>query len=199
MLISLVTTKWIFYSLKFLIFNLLITLIVLFYLIFIKSSIIQWFADKACNIVVADKLICENILFVITGPSKHMNVSRIPVYTTHAPAGTSVKNLAHFAQMVISKKYEMYDFGSSKENNKHYNQTTPPLYDARDVDVPVALYWAENDWLADPTDVNYLRQNLKNLVDDYCVLDWNHLDFIWAINGRQSIYDRMVKLMNSYI
>ena len=93
----------------------------------------------------------------------------------------------------------MYDFGTKGNNLKHYNQTEPPLYDLNKVQVPVALYWAVNDWLADPKDVEFLRQNLPNIVDDYEVLDWNHLDFVWAVNTKQEIYDRMVKLMDSYI
>jgi hypothetical protein len=151
-----------------------------------------------CNAVVTDKLICRNIIFVVAGPSRHYNVTRTSVYTTHTPAGTSVKNLAHFSQMVISGKYQMYDFGSATENMKHYNQTTAPLYNLAEVDVPVALYWADNDWLADPLDVQYLRSNLPNIVDDYCVEDWDHLDFTWGINGRPAMYDRMITLMNSY-
>jgi lysosomal acid lipase/cholesteryl ester hydrolase len=149
--------------------------------------------------VVTDDLVCKNIIFVFAGPSKHYNVSRTSVYTTHTPAGTSVKNLAHFAQMVISGKHQMYDYGSAEANYKHYHQRSAPVYNVSEVNVPVALYWANNDWLADPLDVQYLRKNLPNLVEDFCVEDWDHLDFTWSINGREAMYDRMISLMNSYL
>ena len=163
-----------------------------------SDTVIEWVADKFCNMVVTDKFICENVIFAFCGPSKYLNQSRISVYTTHTPAGTSVKNLAHFSQMVISGRYEMYDYGSSKANMLNYNQTTPPAYDLKQVRVPVALYWAQNDWLADPVDIQYLRQNLPNVVDDYGVGDWDHLDFIWAVNANRDIYDRMIKLMQKF-
>ncbi len=93
----------------------------------------------------------------------------------------------------------MYDYGSAKANFEHYNQTVPPLYFANQVNVPVALYWSSKDWLADPTDVNYLRKTLPNIVDDYELVNWDHLDFIWAINANDYLYQRMIQLMKSYL
>jgi lysosomal acid lipase/cholesteryl ester hydrolase len=93
----------------------------------------------------------------------------------------------------------MYDFASADENMKHYNQTTPPVYDITKVKVPVALYWAQNDYLADPTDVQFLRGNLPNIVDDFNIATYNHLDFVWAYNTKEKFYDRMVALMEKYI
>ncbi len=93
----------------------------------------------------------------------------------------------------------MYDYGNAKENFDHYNQTTAPLYDVKKIRLPVALYWADEDWLADPTDVNFLRKNLPNIVDDYEITDWNHLDFLWAINAPDYLYNRMIGLMKKYL
>lgn len=89
----------------------------------------------------------------------------------------------------------MYDYGSAKENKKHYNQTSPPEYNLNRVNVPIALYWAQNDWLADPIDVQYLKKKLPNIVDELNIQFYNHLDFVWAINAKSVLYDRMIKLM----
>lgn len=164
-----------------------------------SGKLVQWIADKGCNEVITDRLLCENIIFALCGPSKYFNASRVSVYITHTPAGTSVKNLAHFAQMVISKKFQAYDYGSASENMKHYNQTDAPQFDLSRVNVPVGLYWAPNDWLADPADVELLRNGLPNVVDYYSVKDWDHLDFVWAIDAKQAIYDRMLALMLKYV
>lgn len=101
--------------------------------------------------------------------------------------------MVHFAQLVMSRKFQMFDYLS--ENQKYYNQSTPPIYDIRNVKTPVALYWGKQDWLADPTDVEYLRKTLPNLVDDYGIDDWSHLDFVWAENATQILYNRMIQLM----
>ena len=102
-----------------------------------------------------------------------------------------------------------------------YNQTSPPIYDLKNIKTPVALYWgilifcmkflsdfdlmkktlryeASKDWLSDPNDISYLRENLPNIVDDYEVDLWNHVDFIWAINARELLYERIVKLMEKF-
>lgn len=164
-----------------------------------SSSIIEWLADHVCNHKSGDKLICENALFVLCGPSRYLNETRVSVYETHSPAGTSVKNLAHFSQMVISGKFQMYDFGSAKENMAHYNQAEPPLYDLSLIRTPVGIYSATNDWLADPNDVKTLRDALPNVVDYWNTDDWNHLDFIWGTNGKKYLYERLIALMQTYL
>lgn len=88
----------------------------------------------------------------------------------------------------------MYDYGAD-DNQKYYNQSTAPIYDVKNVKAPVALYWGKQDWLADPTDVEYLRQNLPNIIDDYGIDNWSHLDFVWASNATQAFYDRMIQQM----
>jgi lysosomal acid lipase/cholesteryl ester hydrolase len=152
-----------------------------------SSDLERWLADKFCNIEQFDKIFCQNILFLFMGPSKYLNLTRVPVYTTHDPAGTSVKNLVHFAQLTQSDKFQMYDFGSAKDNLIHYNQSTPPTYNLRQVKLPVALYYAKDDWLADTDDV-------KNFIQD-----WNHLDFVWGLNANKLIYGEIIRLMQSYL
>ena len=92
----------------------------------------------------------------------------------------------------------MYDFGSLKENMLNYNQTTPPAYNLTQIKVPVALYSGSNDWLADPIDVDVLRRTLPNLVDDYTVDIYNHMDLIWGVNTLEMLYKRMLFLMEKY-
>jgi len=116
------------------------------------------------------------------------------VYVTHATAGASNKNMIHFAQLALSKNFQMFDYGSS-DNILHYNQTTAPLYDVRNVKVPVALYYGEDDWLADQNDVKYLRENLPIIKDDYLIPNYIHLDFVWAQNASQVLYQRIIQLI----
>ena len=49
--------------------------------------------------------------------------TRLPVYYTHTPAGTSVKNCAHFAQEVKSGRFAKYDYGTVK-NLVHYGSVS---------------------------------------------------------------------------
>ncbi|KAM7434347.1 hypothetical protein ABFA07_015528 [Porites harrisoni] len=148
-----------------------------------SDAIIHWLAKHVCS----DKdleTFCSDIIFIICGfDKKQLNETRLPIYYTHTPAGTSVRNMVHFAQMYKSKKFQMYDYGNSKENKKHYGQPTPPRYNASDMTVPVALYWAQNDWLADPTDVKALLPLLPNKLYNKYI----KIGTIWTSSGEWTL------------
>ncbi|CAF3419845.1 unnamed protein product [Rotaria sp. Silwood1] len=164
-----------------------------------SSYIIKWLGTFACGDVILDRLICENVLFVLCGPEKkNMNNTRIPVYVSHAPDGTSVKNMIHYAQGVQSNVFRAYDYGSPQKNQLHYNQTTPPEYNIHGLKIPTAIFWSLDDWLADAIDIVYIFDNLRSLVYEKCVTDYNHLDFVWAISANKIIYSDLLNVMQQY-
>ena len=61
--------------------------------------------------------------------------------------------------------------------------------------VPVALYWAQNDWLADPTDVRALLPLLSNKLYDKYIENWDHMDFIWGMDAATIVYNDIIKNM----
>ena len=164
-----------------------------------SSYIIRWLSTFGCGEAIIDRLLCENVLFVLCGPEKkNMNNTRIPVYVAHEPDGTSVKNMIHFAQSVQSNIFRAYDYGSPQKNELHYNQTTPPEYDIQAMKVPTAIFWSGEDWLADPTDVSYIFDNIHSLVYEKYIPDYNHLDFIWALSANKVIYTDLLNVMVKY-
>ena len=164
-----------------------------------SSYIIQWLGTFACGEVILDRILCQNFLFVLCGPEKkNMNDTRIPVYVAHEPDGTSVKNMIHFAQGVQSNIFRAYDYGSPQKNELHYNQTTPPEYDIHAMKVPTAIFWSGEDWLADPTDVSYIFDQIQNLVYEKYIPDYNHLDFVWALSANKLVYKDLLNVMTKY-
>ena len=67
-------------------------------------------------------------------------------------------NTFHFQ----TDKFCRYDFGPEK-NLEIYGQEEPPEYDVTQITAPVALYWSDNDWLAEPV-VIMNRSLFVNLV-----------------------------------
>ncbi len=164
-----------------------------------SSKIVKWLAQYACEEAFFDRLLCENILFLICGPEKkNLNVTRVPVYSAHEPDGTSVKNMIHYAQAIHSQQFQAYDYGSPEKNQLHYNQTTPPLYTIRPMQIPTAVFSGGEDWLADPDDVTYIFDNLQSLVFKKYIPDYNHLDFVWALTANTIIYQDLLKLIQQY-
>ncbi|XP_043373917.1 lysosomal acid lipase/cholesteryl ester hydrolase-like [Dermochelys coriacea] len=139
--------------------------------------------------------ICGNILFVLCGfNEKNLNMSRVHVYTAHAPAGTSVQNMIHWKQAIKTGKLKAYDWGIWF-NRLHYNQDTPPLYNVKRMKVPTAMWSGGNDWLADPKDVALLFPQVTDLVYHKVIPDWNHLDFIWGLDAPERMYNEILDLM----
>ena len=61
-----------------------------------------------------------------------------------------------------SKKFAHYDFGK-EANLARYGQEVPPEYDIQAITVPVASYWSQNDWLAQPTVTQFLNINIPTV------------------------------------
>ncbi len=166
---------------------------------FPSDAITRWLGTYACGEIVVEKALCENIFFILMGPEKkNLNETRIPVYVAHEPDGTSVKNMIHFAQGVQSNIFQAYNYISADENQKHYNQSLPPVYSIRSIKVPTAIFFGGDDWLADPTDVEYIFDNIQSLVFRKYLPDYNHADFIVGITANTLIYDDLLNLMLKY-
>uniref|UniRef100_K1QFY0 Gastric triacylglycerol lipase n=1 Tax=Magallana gigas TaxID=29159 RepID=K1QFY0_MAGGI len=141
-------------------------------------------------------IICMNVIFLLAGyDTSNLNVTRLPVYISHAPAGTSMQDMVHFAQMSRSGRFQAFDWGSPAKNRIHYNQDTPPVYNVSTMTTPTVLFWADHDWLADPKDVAALQGKITNLKGSYEVKAWNHLDFIWGVDAATVVYKPIIELI----
>lgn len=143
---------------------------------------------------------CAIQIFLIAGwNSVETNRTMLPVINAHSPAGASVKNMLHYAQIVRSGIFRQYDHGAN--NWLHYGQLTPPLYRFTGHTAPVAFYYGLNDWMATPADVNTLHRAMGaqvTLFHQVPQASFNHMDFVWAINVRSLVYDRMTQEMKKY-
>ncbi|VDK63690.1 unnamed protein product [Onchocerca ochengi] len=124
--------------------------------------------------------------------------SRLVVYIA-GEGGTSVMNIIHWIQMVNSGKMQAYNYDSLEENQIHYGQDSPPIYNISSIDVPIYLYWSKNDWLADAADIeNSLLSVLPNssIKGRNQLKDFNHLDFIWGLRVPAEIYHPVISIIN---
>lgn len=164
-----------------------------------QNAFIKWLGTNACNHDLTKEL-CENVFFLLCGfDEKNFNASRIPVYLSHNPAGTSVQNMVHWQQNYQWKKFQAFDWRSSAKNYFHYNQTHPPTYHVKDVLVPTTIWNGGRDTLADPQDVNILLTQITNLVYHKCIPEWNHVDFIFGLDAFSQVYDEIVYFMKKYL
>uniref|UniRef100_T1IYD6 Partial AB-hydrolase lipase domain-containing protein n=1 Tax=Strigamia maritima TaxID=126957 RepID=T1IYD6_STRMM len=161
----------------------------------VNRIFIQFLARTLCNC--PSRVLCEQLIFRITGPDySQTNTTRYPVYFYHVPDSTSGQTMTHYYQLKYSKGFQYYDYGKAG-NLKHYNTTEPPSYNLSRISAPVALFWSSNDYLADPKDVAALAPQLRNVPLIYRVPfdQFNHLDFMWAIDAKSLLYDKLITVM----
>jgi len=159
---------------------------------------IKMFADRVCAWKASSKL-CASFIFLITGfdfPS--FNTTRVPVYFTHTPAGTSVKNLIHFAQLTHSGHFRPYDYGYIR-NILRYHSFSPPEYKLENLKVKVALFYSTKDWLSTVKDIStYLRPKLNNIIHEQILHRYNHMDFVWGIDAWKKLYPDVIAILNNH-
>ncbi|XP_023595526.1 lipase member J [Trichechus manatus latirostris] len=127
--------------------------------------------SKLCPLQLLDK-ICLNILFMIYGYDlKNINTSRLDVYMSQNPAGTSVQNMLH------------------------WSQTSSPLYDVTNMKVPTATWNGENDLLADPEDVKILLSKITNHIYHKTIPYYNHMDFLFGLDVCHEVYYEIVDII----
>ncbi|XP_058527311.1 lipase member J isoform X5 [Ochotona princeps] len=97
--------------------------------------------------------------------------SRLDVYFSHNPAGTSVQNMVH------------------------WSQTTSPLYSVTNMTVPTATWNGEQDLLADAEDVEALRSEIKYHIYHKTISYYNHIDFLFGMDAYEQVYREIVAIM----
>jgi len=158
-----------------------------------KNTFIDTIAKTFCKSQL--KSLCTNILFLLSGTDTiHLNQTRLPVYMTHTPAGTSAQNVVHFGQMIQSGKFQKHDYGFIG-NLWHYGVTTAPEYVVSKMEVPTVLFWGGKDTLADPEDVQGLIPKIKNLKGNYFHPELDHLDYIWGTSAAKDVYEPIVRMI----
>ncbi|XP_061386642.1 lipase 3-like [Musca vetustissima] len=110
---------------------------------------------KTCNNRKASIEVCTVLLALLNGGmSDFIQKSILPdVYETH-PASTSARQSFHFIQLYLSGHFRQYDYGS-QGNLEHYNRTTPPDYDVKNIQprFPFQFYYSDFDDFSTKPDV----------------------------------------------
>lgn len=169
-----------------------------------SNMAVRYLAPIVCGPEVIRRDICANIVFLSTGfDEAQFNETRVSAYLAHMPSGTSVKNVAHWGQSVLSGRFAHFDHGLLG-NQVRYGQAKPPDYDLAKIrSRSLALFIAENDWLASPKDVARLRADLK--VTPYMVANlteyqpkWNHIDFVYGKDAGELVNTRILDVFSHF-
>lgn len=169
-----------------------------------SNEAVKYLAPKVCEPKVLRREICANIFFLSVGfDENELDDSRITAYLSHMPSGTSVKNVAHYGQMVLSGRFAKFDHGIIG-NQIEYGQTVAPDYDLRRIrSKSIALFHAENDWLASPKDVARLKAELgsapfRSFNISESSPKWNHIDFLYGKSCGELVNKKVLQVFDHF-
>lgn len=116
----------------------------------------------------------------------------------HIPSGSSTYQIIHYGQLMKTNRFCLYNYGAIK-NLKVYGSLRPPIYNLDQIYAPVALHYGRNDLLASVDDVLKLAGELPNLFGLFPAPHprFNHIDFLFAKNIRQLVYEKIIILMKT--
>ena len=141
------------------------------------------------------KPICQYVLNNHFFNSKVDNIERVPVFMGNEPSGQSYRTFVYYAQMMNSKRYALYDYGT-KKNNKIYGADEPPLVPIEDLDIPVAIFSGSLDHIGDPEDVSFLVDKLGDKVVFHKEYNMDHYSF--AIAQDMTFFEDAITVLNKY-
>eukprot|EP01135_Chromosphaera_perkinsii_P003254 Nk52_evm29s239 gene=Nk52_evmTU29s239 len=149
---------------------------------------------------------CVNVVAGVLGAvgGSHFNRTRVLMYMTKYPSGTSIQNIEHFAQSTEFKgqpgQFAQYDFLHSRVNQKKYGRPSPHKYNMTNLRIPTMLFSGGIDKLADPKDVSSLVKALEPCVNSKtCDIEhiylptYGHADFIWGTAAHKDIYSKIIE------
>jgi len=125
--------------------------------------------------------VCGNVLGYLFGADPdYDNYKQYNIILEHEPSGTSVTNMLHWRQLVLTAKFNKFDYGTSG-NMLHYGQPSPPDYNVSNINVPLYMFMGTHDNFVDERDTQTLLDALKGNPDVY-YKEYNadHMTFLWS-------------------
>ncbi|XP_013143948.1 PREDICTED: lipase 1-like [Papilio polytes] len=168
--------------------------------VFGDNSLIVNILRKYCRIpFIGYKTCILDLLFSLSGDDiDEFEPSFVSTFVDHFPVGTSEKDLVHFAQVSLRRKFANYDYGIQR-NIEIYNLTEPMEYNLSAVNIKVALLVGANDKLSTIEDVALLRERLPNVVK-YLVIPrrkMNHFDFVSGLHMEDYLFPYIFDILNT--
>ncbi|XP_053699452.1 lipase 1-like [Sabethes cyaneus] len=142
------------------------------------------------------QILCRLLIHDVAGANpRNLDSKMLQIFLGHFPAGSSLKQVQHYAQMIQDGLFRQYDYGDPKLNGRFYGSSAVPEYNLSRVTASVRTYFGYNDNTINYRNVKRLEQMLPNLAGSYPVPDqlFTHFDFILGNNVREVLYEEVLQ------
>nr|UXP71923.1 esterase [Manduca sexta] len=161
--------------------------------IFGNREFITWFATNFCHEGSIFHPLCGYAMTIVTA-SENFNQTMLPLFLGHAPAGASIRQVAHYGQCIRFNAFRRYNF-NLLTNLAVYGRRTPPEYDLSKITVPAYIHYGLRDREVNYKDLHILAKKLGNTVGIFRIPreTFNHYDFIWSSKAKTEFYDFLIR------
>ncbi|XP_026725377.1 lipase 3-like [Trichoplusia ni] len=163
--------------------------------VFGDREFIAWFKANYCD---EGSIFADFCSSTITGLNERefYNTTMVPLFLSHVPAGASIRQIAHYGQVIRFEAFRRYNH-NGLTNMIVYGSWNPPEYDLSKVTAPSYLHYGASDKEVNYKDLHILASRLPNVIGKFRIEreTFNHYDFIWGIDARQVLYDKLVYYM----
>ncbi|ERL86264.1 hypothetical protein D910_03673 [Dendroctonus ponderosae] len=171
-------------------------------------SSIDWVsrgANESLGLLLSDLVadfeeVCLQTLGLLIGfDSDEIALDYLLTLISDKPSGISFKQLFHYGQEMRADAFQQFDYGS-KNNMAFYGSSKPPAYNVSAINVPVAVYYAKNDFFAALEDVEKLVGELPIVAESHLIEydKFTHLDFIAAFDINRILYDKVIATIQNH-
>ena len=130
--------------------------------------------------------------------NKNLNNTRMSLYFSNFPAGTSIKNFMHMLQLGSSGRFQKYDYGG-RGNRLRYGSLIPPEYDITKVDVPTVIISGSIDGISSQQDVEWTKEQLPRVIEHIKIQGYNHVDLILATSTGTRVNKRILDITKAFM
>ena len=125
--------------------------------------------------------LCDFLIELVADvDAKVNNQGRVGVFMGHYPSGSSLKSFEHFSQLMLSRKFQRFDYGE-EENLKRYGDAIPPEYNLKNISgAKIIIIAGTLDRLAPIEDSQWLRDQFESNVIFYKEYELGHTSFLIA-------------------
>ncbi|KAJ1530259.1 hypothetical protein ONE63_005181 [Megalurothrips usitatus] len=175
-----------------------------------NSRILEAFPHTAAVTAITDALckehdltqdLCYEFLFTMAGPSRsNQDRAKLADYLANLPAGSALKQIAHYGQLMdsASEVFRQFDYGSAG-NLQRYGTAEPPEYQLRRVTCNLTLWWGATDDLAVQSNVEKIHILTPNSTAiQVASPEWNHLDFLIRLDVKAKLHDGVLAVLADY-
>lgn len=123
--------------------------------------------------------------------NKNIRAQDKPLMYRHLFSLASVKQVAHWFQIMRAGRFQMYDDMSHTPSHQNV-----PSYPLGNINVPMLLFIGEGDCLADSA---FLKANLDlDMAEIHVCERYEHIDSIWAHDADRRIHPRVLEFLESH-